>query len=226
MRGTGLILSHSATPFINRREAGMLLGMQLMRYRDLNPIVLGIPPGGMTIAAEIARILAADLDFLIVRRLAAPGNHEVSLGAVTEGGTTFITELAVHQNRIDIERLEAERRQQVKEVAEATEQYRRRWPKIPLRHRMVVVADEGATSGATMRAALRAIRKERPRKVVATLPICGRGVVELIARDADELVCLRSPPFFGAIRDSYVEYPHLSDGDAMRPLGRRAVESA
>ena len=204
------IVSNDDSPFEDRREAGALLARELLALKGLSPLVLGIPRGGLVVAGEVARALGGDLDALFALKIPFPGNPELALGAVAEGG-----EISLDRRYVERAGLtgyaEEERRKASAELSRRAENIRRMRPRIPLAGRTVVVVDDGVATGATTRAALRAAAGEAPRTLVAAFPVGLRGAVEKLSEEADETVCLRCPPDFLAVSQFYRRFRQVGD---------------
>lgn len=215
------IVSHSEEPFMNREEAGRLLAEELREYEDKDTAVLGIPRGGVAVAQEIARILRADLDVVLSRKLGAPGNPELAIGAISEDGTLFLDE-DLHQRLGSSNEftgyVEDEREKQYTRIAESIERFRRVRPKIPVQGRTVIVTDDGLATGATMQASLKTVRKENPEKLIAAVPVGSMEALEKIATDADETIVLKAPPIFYAVGQFYEYFGQTSDEEVIASL--------
>ncbi len=219
--GNLTIVSHSEEPFINREEAGRRLAEELGQYEDKDTVVLGIPRGGVAVAREIARILHADLDVVLSRKLGAPGNPELAIGAISEDGTLFLDE-DLHQRLGSSNEftgyVEDEREKQYTRIAESIERFRRVRSKIPVQGRTVIVTDDGLATGATMQASLRTVRKEDPEKLIAAVPVGSIEALEKIASDADETIVLKAPPIFYAVGQFYEYFGQTSDEEVIASL--------
>jgi putative phosphoribosyl transferase len=205
--------------FTDRGDAGRQLARQLEKYRRDQPVVLGLARGGVPVAAEIAAALGAPLDVVVVRKIGAPFQPELALGAVA-AGTVWLNEqiidaLGVTRESLDrivaLETAEARRREAL---------YRER-PAVPVEGRTVIVVDDGLATGATSSAAIRALRRRNPKRVIFAAPVCSVEGAELMRREADELVCHHQPVDFFAVSQAYGRFEQVSDGEV-----RRALESA
>lgn len=218
----------SATPagrlFGDRRQAGRALAERLRGgLADELPVVLGLPRGGIPVAYEIALALKAPLDVLVARKIGAPSNPELGVGAVAEGGVRVLSEATIRALLIDEEELERAEVQAARQVAEAVSRYRSGRPPISLRGRTVVVVDDGLATGGTARAALRAVRAQNAARVVLAVPVGARDTVAALAGEADAVVCLVALQPLWAIGLWYDDFSQVSD-DEVRELLRRAVE--
>lgn len=215
------IVSHSEDPFMDREEAGRRLAEELGQYEDKHAVVLGIPRGGVAVARELARILHAELDVVLSRKLGAPGNPELAIGAISEDGTLFLDEDL--QQRLGSSNeftgyVEDEREKQYTRIAESIQRFRRVRPKIPVQGRTVIVTDDGLATGATMQASLRTVRKENPRRLIAAVPVGSMGALEKIASEADETIVLKAPPIFYAVGQFYEYFGQTSDEEVIISL--------
>ena len=206
--------------FRDRQEAGVRLAGLLERFQAERPIVLALPRGGVPVAYEVARALHAPLDVLIVRKIGAPFQPELGLGAVTEGGTRFVDEdmcaaLGVAPEEIDEivarERVEIERRLQ---------RYRNGRPLPPLQGRTVILVDDGVATGGTARAAIRALRALGPGKIVFAVPVASVQAAELLSGEADELVAVEVPEDLMAIGAWYRDFRQVDNGEVAAWLAR------
>ena len=216
--GTLKIVSDSGQPFIGREEAGLLLAQQLPDYRGQKAVVLGIPRGGVIIAQQIASELEADLDIVLSHKLGAPGNPELAIGAVCEDGKLFIDEMISSYVGADESYIEWEKDQQLKQIYRRVQRYREALPKLPLVARVVIITDDGVATGATMQAALWAVRQEKPQKIIAALPVGPKESLEKLSEDADETICLQAPPYFAALSQFYLHFTQVEDEQLLEIL--------
>ncbi len=220
--GTLKILSNSHEPFSDRLEAARRLASELEKYRDKNAVVLGIPRGGVVVAAEIAEALHGDLDIVLTHKLGAPMNPELAIGAVCEDGKIFINQSIASYVGARNEYIESEKNSQLKAIGRRVEQCRGVLGKIGLEDRIVIVTDDGIATGATMEAALWAVRQERPKLLIAALPVGPDDSLHAIAESADETLCLQSPPYFGALGSFYLRFDQVEDFEMMEILRHEA----
>lgn len=206
--------------FEDRQDAGRQLARRLEHLRaQPNTIVLALPRGGVPVAYEVARALDLPLDIFLVRKLGAPGHEELAMGALTSDGTTVfnadvIYELGISQPAIDHtiarERLELQRREQ---------QYRAGQPPVDLEGRTVILVDDGLATGATMRAAVRALRPIAHHIIVA-VPVGAVSTCEELRREADEVLCLDTPEPFGAVGVFYSDFSQTTDDEVRNLLSQ------
>jgi predicted phosphoribosyltransferase/dienelactone hydrolase len=203
--------------FRDRREAGEKLAAALLPMKLVKPVVLGIPRGGVPLAAEVARALSGDLAVVVARKLGAPGNPELAIGATTETGVSYVNDALARQCGADAGYLKAETRRQVRE-AHRREQMFNSHRRPPVRGRTVIVVDDGVATGATAIAAVRSIRAEGAARVILAIPVGPPGMVERLGDEADEVVCLEADPGFFAVGQYYEDFRQVSDEDVSRLL--------
>jgi len=216
------ILSDSGEPFHDRAEAGRLLGRELEARGLRNAVVLGIPRGGVVVGREVAHAINAELDIVIARKLGAPGNPELAIGAISEDGRLFVDERLASQVGADSAYIEEEKARQLREIARRAESYRKVRPKVNLRGRPAIVTDDGVATGATAQAALRAVRQEQPEVLILALPVGPPETLQRLARDADEVFCLRAPAFFAAVGQFYTAFDQTQDEELVQILQEEA----
>ncbi len=206
--------------FADRGDAGRKLAARLLKYQDQNPVVLGVPRGGVPVAFEVARALNAPLDVVIVRKLGAPGQSELGIGAVVDGDhpETILNREVMSALRVSRTYLEREIHNQLKEIERRNRLYRAGRARIELKNRTVIVVDDGIATGGSIRAALRAVRQQAPRKVVLAVPVGPADTIESLRGEVDEIVCLSTPPTFFGIGEFYSDFNQLADGDVIRLL--------
>ena len=216
--------TESALPYRDRTEAGRRLVRRLSTYIGRNDvIVLGLPRGGVPVAFEVAAALGAPLDVMVVRKLGTPGQEELAMGAIGSGGARVLNEEIVAQLGLSdaaIERVEARER---RELTRREEVYRGERPAPELAGRCVILVDDGLATGATMRAAIKALRPLRPARIVVAVPVAPSEVVARVRREADEVVCPETPEPYIAVGRWYRAFPQTGD-DEVRELLRRNWE--
>jgi predicted phosphoribosyltransferase len=205
-------------PFADRRDAGRRLTDLLREARLAEPVIVGLPRGGVPVAAEIAAALGAPLEILAVRKLGAPGNPEYGVGAIAEDGTRVVDPEATAVLGIRNGELDAIAAREREELRRRVTAYRGDRPPPDLHGRTVVVVDDGAATGLTDVAAIQAVRRRQPRQVILALPVCSVEALELLRGEADEVVCLRAPhPFFG-VGQWYRDFGQVSDREVIDAL--------
>jgi predicted phosphoribosyltransferase len=202
--------------FADRRDAGRRLAAALLHLRDHRPYVLAVPRGGVVVGRQVADVLRAPLDVVVPRKLRAPFNPELAIGAVAEGGAVFVDEetaYGVPQTYID-----AEVAAQRQEISRRIGAYRGGRPLPPLAGHTAIVVDDGIATGATLVAALRAVRSLGPDRLVAAVPVAPPEGVARLATEADEVVCLSAPPAFYAVGQFYEDFRQIEDEEVIALL--------
>lgn len=208
--------------FADRREGGKALAPLLTAYRGRHDaIVLGLPRGGVPVAYEVAHALGAPLDVLIVRKLGTPGNPELAMGAIASGGARYLNDEVIRlagAGSQDIERIEKAERA---ELERRETLYRGDRPPLALKNRTVILVDDGIATGASMRAAARALRAAGAAWIVVAVPVAPHDAAERFRGIADEFVCVHAPRSFYAVGQFYRRFDQTSD-DEVRALLERA----
>jgi putative phosphoribosyl transferase len=208
--------------FRDRIDAGRQLAQLLARYRHRSDVVvLGLPRGGVPVAAEVARALQAPLDVFLVRKLGVPGQEELAMGAIASGGVRVLNHGIVAALGIPREVIEAVTRTQQEELARRERELRGSRPPPPLRGRTIILVDDGLATGSTMRAAVIAVRHEDPREVVVAVPVAALPTYLAMHDFADDVVAVEVPDDLYAVGAWYQDFSQIDDEEA-----RAIVESA
>jgi predicted phosphoribosyltransferase len=212
------------TSFRDRTEAGRLLADRLRAYeRNPDAIVLALPRGGVPVAYEVAASLELPLDIFVVRKLGVPGYRELAMGAIASGGIRVLNE-DVLRSLPDAPALVAEvTSQETRELERRERDYRGDRPPPEVSGRIVILIDDGLATGATMLAAIAALRKKAPAKIVVAVPVCPPETCGEIERVADEVVALLAPDWFRGVGQFYEDFAQVSD-EEVRVLLARAAE--
>jgi predicted phosphoribosyltransferase len=198
--------------FRNRRHAGQLLAERLARYRGRNDVlVLGLPRGGVPAAYEVAKSLCAPLDVFMVRKLGVPGHEELAMGAVASGDLQVLNEDVVNSLEIPEEIIEAAARRQLEELKRQQEAYRGGRAPPNIDWRIVILVDDGLATGSSMRAAVGAIKRQRPKRLVVAVPIGAAATCQELQGEVDEVVCVATPADFMAVGVWYEDFTPISD---------------
>jgi len=209
--------------FRDRADAGRRLAERLLDYRTQDPVVLALPRGGVPVGFEIAEALQAPLDLVLVRKIGVPWQPELAAGAVADGDQPS---LAVNRDvldalGIDDAYMQMEARRQLAEIERRRALYLAGRPPVPLAGKTAIVVDDGIATGATVEAALGAVRRRAPRRVILAVPVAAPDTLARLRALVDEIVCLATPSDFGAIGVFYKRFTQLDD-DAVTDLLRRA----
>jgi putative phosphoribosyl transferase len=208
-------------PIPNRQVAGRELARALTAYRDRQPLlVLALPRGGVPVALEVAEALGAELDLMIVRKLGLPGHDELAMCAIASGGRQVLNDHIIRQTGINESQLSEVADRENRELRRRERVYRGEhlWPE--MKGATVILVDDGLATGATMRAAVAAVRSYRPRELVVAVPVAPAAAVRTLQAEADKVVCLATPEAFGAISYWYREFNQVSDGEVHAYLAR------
>ncbi|MEU3354458.1 phosphoribosyltransferase [Streptomyces sp. NPDC037389] len=211
--------------FDDRVDAGRRLAARLEDLRDVGPVVLGLPRGGVPVAFEVAHALGAPLDVILVRKLGVPYHRELGFGAIGEGGIRVISEDIMRMSRVDEDDLAEVQRAEEAELVRQAERFRGGRPRIPLTGRTVIVVDDGIATGASASAACRVARAEGAARVVLAVPVAPPDAAERIGPEVDELICLSTPPLFSAVGEWYRDFSQTADEEVVDLLHRSARET-
>lgn len=197
----------------DRRQAGRMLASRLMRFSELDPLILALPRGGVPVAFEVAKALNAELDLLMVRKLGAPGYAELGIGAVVDGAhpQLVLNEQVVRQLAPSPNYIRAEMQRQLTEIERRRENYLHGRPPVDVAGRTVIMVDDGIATGGTVRAGLRGIRKNNPKYLVLAVPVAPPDTVAALRGECDELVCLMMPEPFHAVGLHYADFTQTED---------------
>jgi len=210
--------------FENRREAGRALARRLMGYTGQNPVIYALPRGGAPVAAEIAQRLAAPLDLILVRKLGAPHQPELAIGAVVDGAAptlilhdNIIRHLGVSEKYIMLAKSKA-----LSEIERRRKIYLKGRPPISPKNKTVIIVDDGLATGATMEAAINAVRQAGPKHIIVAVPAAPVDTLSRLEKLADEMICLTTPQPFWSVGGCYRSFPQLSDDDVIACLNECA----
>lgn len=209
--------------FRDRKDAARRLLRLLSKRAWHNPLVLGIPRGGVVVGAVLARGLNAELDVVLARKLRAPGQPELALGAVAEDGEVYLNHHA--QDILDLmpDDLAEERRHQLQEIARRKALFRRVRPQATIADRSIIVTDDGIATGSTMIAALHWLKTQKPREIVVAVPVASPERIEQVRRECAEVICLDAPEDFWAIGQFYEDFHQIEDEEVVALLREQAA---
>ncbi|HEY7145435.1 MAG TPA: phosphoribosyltransferase [Streptosporangiaceae bacterium] len=210
------------TRFLDRIDAGWRLGERLQELRGADVVVLGLPRGGVPVAAGVAHALNAPLDVIIVRKLGVPRQPEFAMGAIGEGGVRIISDEIVAMARVSPRELAAIEERERAELARRAQRFRGARAPLPMAGRIVVVVDDGVATGSTARAACRVARAHHPAGVVLAVPVGHTDAIESLRGDADEVICLSQPRSLTAIGEWYEDFSQTTDEEVVNLLADAA----
>lgn len=204
--------------FKNRIEAGKKLAKKLLDYRGKNVVVLAIPRGGVVIAFEVAKVLSAQLDLIITRKLGAPYNEELAIGAVAPDGSVVLDEELIRELQVSETYVNGTKKSEMDEIKRRMEKYRGTSEYTNLKNKTVIIVDDGIATGATVLAAIKFLRNKNAEKIIVAVPVMPFDSVEKIRGETDELVTLEIPKSFSAVGEFYEDFPQTSDEEVVRLL--------
>jgi predicted phosphoribosyltransferase len=209
--------------FRDRVEAGRRLAIDLAEYAHRpDVVVLALPRGGVPVAYEVARALGAPLDVFVVRKLGVPGHEEVAMGAIATGDVRVLNESLVRSVGIPRDVIETVTARERAELARRERLYRGNRPPVDIRGRTVILVDDGLATGATMVAAVRAVRQRGPARIVVAVPIAAPETCDAMREEADDVVCAMTPEPFHAVGIWYEDFSQTSDEEVRDLLARSA----
>lgn len=208
--------------FKDRREAGKKLAEELTKYKNQQGvIVLGLPRGGAPVAYEIAEALNAPLDVFIVRKLGLPGQPELAMGAIASGGVRVMNNGVVQRSGVSEDQIKEIVEDEKKRLQEREKIYRGSRPEIDITGKIVLLVDDGLATGASMRAAITALKQLEPEKIVVAVPTAPADTCQELKSMVDEIVCLRTPSPFWGVGGSYQNFSQTSNQEVRALLERR-----
>ena len=211
-------------PFSDRTEAGARLAAALSHYRGTDTVVLALPRGGLQVALPIATQIKAPLDLLLVRKIGAPYQPEVAMGAVVDGDTPRIVrnEDVIGYAGVSPSEFDAACQRELKEIDRRRQLYLKDRPPVQIAGKTAVVVDDGVATGATLRAALKGLRDKKPRRIVVAMPVVPASLLPELEEEADEVICLEHLSSLGAVGAHYRDFPQLTDTDVIAYLDAAA----
>lgn len=213
--------------FRNRADAGRALGERLAAYAGRpNLRILGLPRGGIPVAFEVAKSLDAPLDVFVVRKLGVPGHEELAMGAIATGGVRIVNQDVVSALGVSKETLDRVAEAEQAELVRREDAYRGSRPPLDVRGATVILVDDGLATGATMRAAVAAVRRQQPARVVVAVPVAAPATRDEFTREVDEIVCVATPDPFLAVGRFYDDFSQTTDGEVHDLLERAARRHA
>lgn len=213
--------------FRDRIEAGQELAQSLMKYAGRSDLlVLALPRGGVPVVFEVAQALHAPLDIFLVRKLGVPGHEELAMGAIATGGVRVVNDDVVRHQHISAETIDAVAQQEQAELERRERLYRGDRPTHDVHGKTVILVDDGLATGASMRAAVKALREQNPARIVVAVPVGSRETCGEFEEDADESICARMPEPFYAVGAWYDDFSPTTDREVRELLQRATLETA
>ncbi len=206
--------------FADRVDAGDRLAARLLHLVGDDVVVLGLPRGGVPVAAEVARALGAPLDVIMVRKLGVPFHRELAMGAIGEDGVKVLSDDVVAFVEVDPEQVAEVEVAERAELERRTRRFRAGHPRVPLQGRTAVVVDDGIATGSTAQVACRIAREHGAERVVLAVPVAPVDWLDRLAGVADEFVAVATPSAFRAVGEFYVDFPQVSDAEVVEILAR------
>jgi putative phosphoribosyl transferase len=206
--------------FADRAAAGKALAKAVGRRKFVDPVVLALPRGGVPVAVEVARAIGAPLDLVLVRKIGMPEQRELAAAAVVDGGEPeiVVNEEIIEFSGVAREYIDEQAKIELEEIERRRSLYLAGRQRVPLKGRTLIVVDDGIATGASIRAALKALRRKAPKALVLAVPVAPGGSIEALREEADEVLCLASPEPFYAIGLYYRDFHQVSDEEVMRLL--------
>ncbi len=206
-----IVIEHSHKAFKDRDEAGQRLGKALKSLTIEADVVVGIPRGGVIIGWQLAKCLSLPLDIILSRKIGAPKNPELAIGAVSEDGQLYINGDLARQVRASQEYIDRTKSQEMNNITQRKNLFRAGRPKLPFTGKRVIITDDGVATGATALAAIWAVREENPKEIIVALPVGASSGLQKLAQEADKVICLRVPEYFNALGLFYDSFTQLDD---------------
>lgn len=205
--------------FVDRQDAGKKLAVALEKYKnEKGVVVIALPRGGVIVASEIAKALRVPLDIIVPRKIGAPQNPELALGAITEDGQGVWNEELIKILGVTKDYLDETIKKEQKEARRRLQVYRGNKPALNLKNKTVIVVDDGIATGATMHAALNYVRKKNPKKNILAAPVTAPDTVRGLQKNVEEMVILDTPEFFSAVGQFYQNFPQNTDEEVIKIL--------
>ncbi len=213
--------------FADRRDAGRRLAERLARFRDQRPVVLALPRGGVPVGFEIAKSLDAPFDLALVRKIGAPNQPELAVAAVVDGDEpeTVVNEVIAASLHVTEDYLQDEATRQSREIDRRRQLYLGDRPRADITGHVAIVVDDGIATGATVRAALRAIRRRKPARLVLATAVAPRDTLDRLRAEVDDIVCLATPAPFHAIGRHYADFTQTDDDEVIALLKQAPLQT-
>lgn len=204
--------------FNDRRQAGKLLAQKLLSYRGKAACIVGLARGGVVVARSLAGDLNLPLDVLVIKKIGAPGQEELAVGALAPDGVSYIDWRLTQRLGVDEDFVKSQTRELAGQIKQKTLLYRKGRKPYAFREKIVILVDDGAATGATIEVAIRWLRKKHANGIVVALPVVPKEVMPKIVPEVDEVVVLSSPSEFSAVGQFYKDFPQISDEEVVELL--------
>ncbi len=208
----------------DRHDAGRQLAAELAMTGPADPVVLALPRGGVPVAYQVARVLQAPLDVLIVRKLGHPVQPEFAIGALGEGGVRFLDDVSIDEFDISTRELQDVTEIEQAELRRRSQRYRRGRDPVPIEGRNVILVDDGLATGSSARAAVEVARQRGAAQVVLAVPVAPESAVAQLRRVADTVLCMQTPRWFGSVGSYYDDFEQTTDEEVARLLDRAEAQ--
>ncbi len=215
-----------AIPFADRSAAGLALAEVLKTKKIVDPVVLALPRGGVPVAAEIAKVLRAPLDIVLVRKIGVPYQRELAVAAVVDGDRpeVVVNEEVVRIADLPSGYIDTQVKLELEEIERRRKVYLKDRTRVPLDGRTIILVDDGIATGASIRAAVRALKRKEPRALILAVPVAPAETVDELKSEVDEIVCLHTPEPFIAIGVHYIDFHQMEDEEVISLLSADAAE--
>lgn len=202
--------------FKDRVQAGQKLAEKLEEFKNKKEaLILALPRGGVITAFEVAKKLNLPLDLVVPRKIGAPSNEEYAIGAITEAGEGIFNQEAIKSLAITKKYLDKKVAEEKKEALRRLKTYRQNRLPLNLRNKTVIIVDDGLATGLTMRAAIKSAKEKKAAKIIAAIPVAAQDSLEVIKKEADQIICLETPIFFGAVGSFYKNFDQTTDDEVI-----------
>ena len=199
----------------DRHDAGRALAEKLKKYADENPVIIGIPRGGVVLGYEVAKALNAPLDIIVARKIGAPQNPELGIGAIAPGKVTILNNELVSMLSVSKQQLERIIEQETSEMNRRINVYRKGLPDLDLNNKTVIVVDDGIATGISTMAAIASIKLSKPKKIILAVPVCPSDSVNKFEENVDEFICLNARADFYAVGQYYDNFEQTTDEEVI-----------
>lgn len=207
--------------FNNRWDAGVLLSEKLKKYKNKKDVlILALPRGGVVVAKPISEKLQVSMDLLLVKKLGVPGHEELAFGAIAMNGHPIFNDDILNQLDISEDEINQIIFQKQHELSERNKLYRHNQPAPDVKNKIIIIVDDGIATGATIRAAIQAIKMQRPQKIILATPVADKNICDELATIVDEVICLYQPPSLSSVGYWYADFEQVSDEDVIRLISK------